>query len=371
MHTKRRSTMHSWAIRKMALSLMLMALLMNACTPPTHSPLPTPSRSSETSPLPSPQPTEISPSPTPSPTPQPSATPSPTQTALRYGKIHYPPATLESSALTFATFTERASDVEPALEPPPIAPDLSNVTNPFLLSDAQLQQLAQNGFVISPGTEKEFFVLYEKARYAHMPVFVTSDSLLHVYHLLFDKFLRTAEVNHFIPMLHTLNRGLLARTEHQYQQLQDPAWKEAARRTVAFVAVGSKLLDSEVEVPDYAADLVTAELDLIEAADGIHESPIFPKLPLGEDYTQYIPRGHYTLSDELTAYFKSMMWYGRMTFRLDTKDPQIARRETRMALLLVHALRTTEIEGQPARELWAHLHTPGAATTSPLSNMES
>jgi hypothetical protein len=362
MHTKKRRAMHSWAIRKLAFSLMLMALLMSACTPPTPAPLPTLTPSPVPSSSPSPQPTEIPPSPTPSPTPQPSATPSPTpsptQAALRYGKLHYPPATLNSSALTFATFTEKASDVEPALEPPPIAPDLSNVTNPFLLSDAQLQQLGRNGFVVSPGTEKEFFVLYEKARYAHMPVFVTSDSLLHVYHLLFDKFLRTAEINHFIPMLRTLNRGLLARTEHQYQQLQDPAWKEAARRTVAFVAVGRKLLDPDVKVPDYVEDLVAAELDLIEAADEIHDSPIFPQLPQGEDYTQYIPRGHYTLSDELTAYFKSMMWYGRMTFRLDARDPDIARRETRMALLLVHALRTTEIEGQPALELWANIYTP-------------
>ncbi len=35
-------------------------------------------------------------------------------------------------------------------------------------------------------------MLYEEARYRNVPIFVTSDSLLHTYHLLFDKVLRLA-----------------------------------------------------------------------------------------------------------------------------------------------------------------------------------
>ena len=49
----------------------------------------------------------------------------------------------------------------------------------------------------------------------------------------------------------------------------------------------------------YARDLVDSELALIESADGILRSPLFPGLEFGEDYTQYIPRGHYTLSEDL------------------------------------------------------------------------
>jgi hypothetical protein len=46
------------------------------------------------------------------------------------------------------------------------------------------------------------------------------------------------------------------------------------------------------------------------------------------------------------AYFKSMMWYGRMTFRLKTDDPAVGRAETRSALLLVNALQTAQVNGQ-------------------------
>lgn len=295
------------------------------------------------------------------PIPQTGAAPTAVQTTL----TPPPPPTSSAPAEAagsarpvFAVFEEPEVEAVAAVYHDPIAPDLGNVVVPFVLSEAQLAQLAEDGFVVSPGVEKEFFTVYEQARYANVPIFVTSDSLLHVYHLLFDKVLRTAETNYFISLLQELNRAMLAQTEAQYQTLQGTGWEDAARRSVAFIGVGSKLLDPDAAVPAYAQELVEAELALIEDAAGIMPSPLFPGLEFGEDYTQYIPRGHYTRSDALRAYFKSMMWYGRMTFRLKTKDPEVGRAETRAALLLVHALRTAEVNGQPALDVWLDLYNP-------------
>jgi len=260
----------------------------------------------------------------------------------------------------FAAYNEPAVSVAPAVVHEPIAADLSNVRVSFLLSPGLRARLAEHGFVVAPGVEKEFFTVYEKARYDNQPVFVTSDSLLHVYHLLFDKVLRTAEVEHFIPLLRDLNAALLAQADGQYQALKDGPWAEAARRTVAFVGVGSRLLDPEIEIPAYAGDLVQSELALVDEAAGILPSPLFPGLEFGEDYTQYIPRGHYTLREDLKAYFRSMMWYGRMTFRLKTKDPEVGKEETRAALLLVQALKDTTVDGRPALDLWQDLYSPTA-----------
>jgi hypothetical protein len=272
-----------------------------------------------------------------------------------------PPTPAAGAAMpVFAPYNEPAVNAIPAVTQPAIASDLSNVRVSFLLSDGLRTRLAQNGFVVAPGTEKEFFTVYEKARYANQPVFVTSDSLLHVYHLLFDKVLRTAEVEHFIPLLRDLNAAMLAQTDAQYQALKGGPWEDEARRTVAFVGVGSKLLDPAIQVPAYASDLVDAEIALIQAADGIHPSPIFPGLEHGEDYTQYIPRGHYTLSDDLKHYFQSMMWYGRMTFRLKAKDPEVGKAETRSALLVVLALQDASVDGRPALEAWQDLYSPTA-----------
>ncbi|MBN1145819.1 MAG: DUF3160 domain-containing protein [Anaerolineales bacterium] len=262
-----------------------------------------------------------------------------------------------SSAPVFAVFEEQTPKVVAVAGHEPIASDLSNVRVPFVLSQAQLERLGRDGLVVSPGTEKEFFTLYEKSRYNNEPIFVTSDSLLHIYHLLFDKVLRTAESEYFIPLLRQLNQALLAEADAQYQALRGSAWEDAALRTTAFVGVASKLLDPGVQPPAYAADLVSAELALIDAAE-MQKSPLFPGLEYGEDYTQYIPRGHYTKSEELKAYFKSMMWYGRMTFRLKGNNPEIGRAETRSAILLVNALRNAQVNGAPALKAWEDLYSP-------------
>lgn len=268
------------------------------------------------------------------------------------------PERVEGAVPAFATFREAETSQQAGLQPYTVEPDLGNVVNPFLLSDQQIERLVNDGFVVTPGVEKEFFTVYEKARYANVPIFVTSDSLLHSYHLLFDKILRTTETEHFIPLLAEMNRSLLAQADAQYNELRGGPWEDAALRTTAFLGVGSRLLEPAVEVPDYAADLVEQELALIETADGMHSSPLFPGLEYGEDYTQYIPRGHYTRSDALKAYFKSMMWYGRMTFRLTTKDAEVGQAETRSALLLVNAMQHAQVGDRPAMEAWADLYSP-------------
>lgn len=258
----------------------------------------------------------------------------------------------------FAVFEAPRANIAPAITHAPIAPDLSNVTVPFVLSADQITRLGQSGVAVSPGVEKEFFTVYEKLRYSNLPPFVTSDSLLHVYHLLFDKVLRSAETGGFIPLLRDLNAAMLAQTDRQYQELKQTPWAEAALRTVAFIGVGSQLLDPTVAVPDYAQELVSAELSQINAAAGVLPSPLFPGLKFGEDYTQYVPRGHYTRSEALTAYFKSMLWYGRMTFRLKTENLSVGRDETRAALLLVNALRQAQVNDRPALNAWLDLYNP-------------
>ncbi len=259
----------------------------------------------------------------------------------------------------FAEFNPAAVTVTPSIEHAAIAPDLGNVKIAMALSAKQLERLAKDGVVASPGLqEKEFFTLYEKARYANIPIFITSDSLLHSYHLLFSKVLRTAESEFFHPLLNDLNEALFARLDQFYAELQGGPWEEEALRTAAFIAVGGKLADPAFPVPDYCKDLVEAEFALIEAADGIHPSPLFPGLEMGEDYSQYKPRGHYTKSEALEAYFKNMMWYGRMTFRLDARAEGVAERETRMALLLVKALRNTGVGDRHALAVWSDLYDP-------------
>ncbi|HPH98041.1 MAG TPA: DUF3160 domain-containing protein [Anaerolineaceae bacterium] len=245
--------------------------------------------------------------------------------------------------------------------------DLNQVTNmdQVNVSDAQRPYLSTNGFVVAaptadPGKRfSEFYQGYESIRYDSTPVFITTDSIFHVYHLLFDKMLRDLEKNSFIPTLKELTSTMVTATTQQYQQVKGTSLEDAALRNVAFFTIAASLLQTGDAVLPEAKDYVDAELALINGAAGVNPSPLWANsaqpadLQLIEDYSQYIPRGHYTRSADLEMYFKAMMWYGRLTFRL--KDPL----ETQRALLLTQALRTAASpSGQKALALWQNIYDP-------------
>ncbi|MHC1740731.1 MAG: DUF3160 domain-containing protein [Anaerolineaceae bacterium] len=269
---------------------------------------------------------------------------------------------------SFATYQEKVLNIPAKYQGGYSLPlDLGSVTNlgDFPLSSGQENALKGNGFVVLPPTNDankvytEFYQAYESIRYDQTPVFVTTDSIYHVYHLVFDKMLRDLERDSFIAAIKELTTTMVAATTAQYQTLKGTTLEDAALRNVAFFSIAASLLNTGDAVLPEAQAYVDAELALINAHSGISVSPLWKyeeqasDLQLIEDYSQYIPRGHYTLSPELEAYFKAMMWYGRLTYRL--KDTF----ETQRALLLTQAMRTaTSSSGNSALTLWHEIYDP-------------
>lgn len=257
-----------------------------------------------------------------------------------------------SDQAIFASFQPPPVRQAARVQAPAIAPDLSNVALTVLLAPEQRARIAEQGFAVSPAQTKEFYELYERARYDYVPAFVTSDSLLHVYHLLFDKTLRRAETDAFIPMLARLDWELLRASVEQQRALAGTPWAEPARRNAAYFAVAVKLLTPEWAIPAGLRDLAEPDLAQIAAHNALGPSAIFPAYERGEDWSQYVPRGHYTKSDALKRYFVAMMWHGRMTFRADNPI------ETQQAALLTLALQQTSVAGQPAEAIWSGIYEP-------------
>jgi hypothetical protein len=119
----------------------------------------------------------------------------------------------------------------------------------------------------------------------------------------------------------------------------------------------ARLLDPNAAIPSDVQDQVSAEINLIENHAGLAPSPVMnignSSADYKEDYSQYVPRGHYTLSPDLMSYFKAMTWYGRITFRLSNLD------ETRSAILLTQALDTATLDdGTSAADVWAGIYDP-------------
>jgi hypothetical protein len=216
--------------------------------------------------------------------------------------------------------------------------EVSNIAD-FNFSEEAGQLLQKNSFVVVPAMHNEFFSKYESNRYQVTPNFVTTDAVLHNYHLVFNHILKSLEQKQLFDLLKNLNTDMLSKSISQYEIAKGTDWENAAMRNVGFFAVGSKLLDGNISVPSYVATQVNREIALMEGHEGITNSPVMnigsnPSFEdaLKEDYSQYIPRGHYDQNEKLQSYFKAMMWYGRITFRLSNDD------ETKSAVLLTLAL---------------------------------
>jgi hypothetical protein len=137
----------------------------------------------------------------------------------------------------------------------------------------------------------------------------------------------------------------------------DPLRKALAKYAKAHAAKG----DDRPEIPKWVKEEVLDELALIDAHRGFAESPLFS---YKEDYSQYVPRGHYTRSKRLEQYFKALMWYGRMTFMIRGRTPEAeglvspaeARIQTLAASMLAGMMEAKLSDGRTLAQAWDRLY---------------
>jgi len=264
---------------------------------------------------------------------------------------------------------------EPTIEPNvpgyTLPLDMNNVSNlayveQVIETDKIANLLRHNGFaIIEPlhWTWDDIVEPYEYISSNDIPIFVTTDTVLHLYHIQFDETLKDIEEREFIRDINDLTNALLNDALELHGKLQGYL-KEAAERNIAYLSVARKLIEPNSTVPEMVAATIDQELALIEAHQGLIPSPLFI---YEEDYSQYIPRGHYTRSEPLKRYFKTMMWYGRMALLLKGSipwgplsealiSPHDADIQTLQALLLSVSLQTVPVGERTGLEVWDRLY---------------
>jgi hypothetical protein len=142
-----------------------------------------------------------------------------------------------------------------------------------------------------------------------------------------------------------------------YTGRRDP---QAAKIVLKFYTPPARL--PATKFPDWAAEVVKKERTLIEAHKGFAVSPLFN---YKEDYSQYVPRGHYTRRFILKKYFKAMMWYGRLTFvikekiiQADSKEEKerIAKLQTLQAALISATADKVKVDKRTVAEVWDRIY---------------
>ena len=255
--------------------------------------------------------------------------------------------------------------------------DLNQVANSkqiqgeFNLNPAQEALLNKNGFVVIPWSGDDIVQPYKNLKNSDVPIFITTDTLLHLYHIQFNEILKRIEEEEFYSQLIDMSRAMLKRAESDYQAFTQPKLKEAARRNVAYFVVALSLLQTspkkiDFAIPGYVKKEVNQEIANIEAHQGFKPSAIFnspdSRNVYEEDYSQYVPRGHYTRSDILKSYFKAMMWYGRMAFLLkggsdaliSEEDAELA---TIQASLISAELPSVKVADYTAKNVWDRIYS--------------
>ena len=198
----------------------------------------------------------------------------------------------------------------------------------FMNNDA-LSKLLRNEFLVKKEYQyMEFYNYYEEARYNHFPNFVTTDSMLHTFHLYFDYLMKKIEKSTLSEKVLDFSKNMLEVSKANYTNLKGTVLENNAKTVVAYFSVPTILLDETYEIEPYVKEIVEAELDKIKGQSYIDLRPLFleyyketyPSGMFNEDYTQFIPRGHYTEGEDLEKYFKALMWYGRTNFASDYED---------------------------------------------------
>jgi hypothetical protein len=191
----------------------------------------------------------------------------------------------------------------------------------YNLTDAEKSAIRQNGFMVSerlsePAFGKAFLDIFQK----DLPVFVSTDAVLHAFHRSYDRILKDIEVGVIIDSLTSMLRKMqsgLSFLDSKYST--NNSMQQMLQDVDVYTTVACHLMGIQT-APYYPANAskINDLISLINSAAGIGNYSLFTTEPVLYDWSQFKPRGHYDDNSlpVLASYFRTMMWFGRIEIYL-------------------------------------------------------
>jgi hypothetical protein len=185
----------------------------------------------------------------------------------------------------------------------------------FRLNPQEFAVFQTNGFVVSQRMERESFAdVFYDIYTDDLPVFVTTDAILHAWHRSFVTMLAEIEETGFHQTLSNLLVVMSAQVPALWAQAQGTAMVNGVLDADYFLAVARSLVSG---ANHYGALGQSARVSSTLTAIN-NRQPIWFNL-YGElrlvDFSQFTVRGHYENSAALSRYFRAMMWCALADFR--------------------------------------------------------
>jgi hypothetical protein len=196
-----------------------------------------------------------------------------------------------------------------------------SIDHHYNLTEYEKSLINKNGFMVSERLQKTSFGealldIYHK----DLPVFISTDAILHAFHISYDRILRDMELAVLIDNLNDILinlRSSMPQLQNRYSS--QPEMDRMLYDADVYLTVAAKLLGNSVE-PYFASnnEKINYLFDKAMDADGFSEDTIFADKGVKIDWSQFKPRGHYDDNQlpQLSNYFRAMVWLGRIEIYL-------------------------------------------------------
>lgn len=214
------------------------------------------------------------------------------------------------------------NDSVPVAYPPGLS---TNIPYNYVLDTNEFALFLTNGFVVSERLGSATFGdAYYRIFNADLPVFVTADSVLHAWHRSYQSMLEELEEIQMATVLQLVISNMSVQLPAAWQRYGQGCLSNSildadylltvARSLWATQQVASALGNFDVD------QQVGYALSAVNSQTLVLDFPIFGA-SRAIDFSQFMVRGHYTDSDQLRRYFRTLMWCSRIDLRLATFSP--------------------------------------------------
>lgn len=193
------------------------------------------------------------------------------------------------------------------------------------LTGFEKELIRNNGFMVSERlTAKSFGHAFADIYKKDLPVFISTDAILHAFHRSYDKILTDVEIAFIIPKLKELLAGMhnsIPDLANKYSS--NPQMEQMLKDVDLYLSLPLNLLENSV-TPYYSSNnqALTNLMGLINNEQPASHS-LFSDNCRIIDFSQFKPRGHYAQTNtKLPNYFKAMIWLGRTEIYLSAPQSE-------------------------------------------------
>lgn len=247
----------------------------------------------------------------------------------------------------------------------------------FRLNAAEKARFMTNGFVVSERLgSRSFGDAYYAIYTDDLPVFITSDSILQAWHRSYANLLREVEELQLARLTGELLTNMAGVLTHAWLDYGQGDLRQCVLDADFFLTVARSLWAGQAlpaAIPGQPQTAkIQAALNAITALKA-GEVSLFGRGTYGPytgsrrvvDFSQFKVRGHYTLTEQLQRYFRTVMWLSRIDLRIGADDLK----EDYVAQLGVALVLNDLLERSGQHETWARIETVTSAFVGPTDSL--